>query len=78
MLTPAEQTAWDAYVAEMAARGAEVDLTELIDVLRCLDAYEYGPRIADELQVGAVEVEDLAKRLTLQTVKIVQTGQVPN
>jgi beta-glucosidase-like glycosyl hydrolase len=78
MLTPAEQTAWDAYVAEMAAKGLEVDLAPLIDVLWDLDTSAGGKVIADALGVGTMPIEDLAQRLTLQTRQIVQTGQVPN
>ena len=77
MLTPAEQTAWDAYVAEMDDRGVEVDLSDLIDVLLRLDDTEAGRIIADALGVGTVPITDLAQRLTLQTRQIVQTGHVP-
>ena len=77
MLSPAEQTAWDAYVAEMARKGVEVDLSELIEALLGLDAYEHGQVIADALGVGTVPITELAQRLTLQTRAIVETGRVP-
>jgi hypothetical protein len=77
MLTPEEQTAWEAYVAEMAQRGVEVDLSDLLDVLRRLDASAAGQVIAAALGVGTMPLTDLAQRLTLQTRAIVQTGRVP-
>ena len=77
MLTPDEQTAWDAYVAEMAAKGLEVDLIELMNVLISLQGSPARRIIADALGVGRVPLYDLAVRLTLQTRQIVQTGRVP-
>ena len=77
MLTPDEQTAWDAYVAEMAARGVEVDVSVLMDALLALDDSPQGQIIAEALGVGTVPLSDLAQRLTLQTRQIVQTGVVP-
>lgn len=77
MLTPAEQTAWEAYVTEMAARDLDVDLTELLDVFRGLEDSEPGRVIADALGVGTMPLTELAQRLTLQTRHIVQTGHVP-
>ena len=77
MLTPDEQTAWDAYVAEMEDKGIEVDLSPLIDVLLSLDEFsEAGRVIAATLRVGQVPITDLAQRLTLQTKHIVETGHV--
>lgn len=78
MLTPDEQTAWHAYVDEMEAKGLEVDLAPLFDVLLALEDSESGRVLADALGVGQVPLEDLAQRLTLQTRAIVQTGCVPD
>ena len=75
MLTPAEQSAWDAYVAEMAHKGVDVDLTELMDVLLALEDSAPGRVIADALGVGTMPLTELAQRLTLQTRHIVQTGR---
>jgi len=77
MLTPAEQTAWDGYVAEMATRGTPVDLSDLLDVLRHLEDSPGGQVLAAALGVGTVPLTDLAMRLTLQTRAIVETGRVP-
>jgi len=78
MLSPAEQVTWDAYVDEMEAKGLEVDLSDLLDVLLRLDASPGGQVIAAALGVGTMPLHDLAMRLTLQTRQIMQTGQVPN
>ena len=78
MLTPIEQTAWDAYVAELEAKGLAVDLTPLIEALVALGDSAGGRVIAGTLGVGTMPLTDLAMRLTLQTRQIVQTGQVPS
>ena len=75
MLTPDEQTVWDAYVAEMAAKGVEVDLGALMDALLALDDTPEGQLMAAALGVGTVPLTELAQRLTLQTRQIVQTGR---
>jgi hypothetical protein len=77
MLRPDEQAAWDAYVAEMEGKGLDVDLSPLIDALLALDDTASGQVLAETLGVSAVPVTDLAKRLTLQTRTIVETGRVP-
>lgn len=77
MLTPDEQTAWDAYVAEMAAKGVAVDLRDLLEALLALDETPTGQVMAQALGVGTVPLPELAQRLTLQTRQIVQTGVVP-
>ena len=77
MLSPAEQTAWEAYVAEMAARGLEVDLAPLLDALLALDETPEGRVIAQAIGVGTMPLEELAQRLTLQTKRIVETGHMP-
>lgn len=77
MLTPEEHTAWDAYVAEMAARGVEVDLRDLLDALVALGDTPEGQLMADALGVGTVPLTELAQRLTLQTRRVVQTGHAP-
>jgi hypothetical protein len=77
MLTPDEQTAWTAYVAEMTAKGLEVDLSPLLGALRTLDDTDKGRILAQALGVGTMPLTDLAIRLTLQTRAIIQTGRVP-
>jgi hypothetical protein len=77
MLTPTEQTAWNTYVAEMEAKGLDVDLSPLLGALRALDDTPSGQVLAATLGVGTMPLTDLAIRLTLQTRAIVQTGRVP-
>lgn len=78
MLSPEEQTAWRSYVEEMDARGLEVDLRDLLEVLRRLEDSPGGQVLAAALGVGTMPLADLAKRLTLQTRAIVETGRVPD
>jgi hypothetical protein len=77
MLTPDEQTAWTAYVDEMTAKGLAVDLSPLLGTLRTLDDTANGRVLAEALGLDTMPLEDLAKRLTLQTRAIIQTGRVP-
>jgi hypothetical protein len=52
-------------------------VSDLIDVLLRLDESAAGQVIAAALGVGTAPLTDLARRLTLQTRAIVQTGRVP-
>jgi hypothetical protein len=77
MLTPHEETQWYDYVETMAQRGLTVDVSELVDVLRHLEDAPAGHVLAAALGVGTMPLEDLARRLTLQTRTIIETGRVP-
>lgn len=77
MLTHAEEVAWDAYVADRWAQGLEVDLKPLKAALLGLQGSASGRIIADAVGVGTMPLTDLAKRLTLQFMRIITTGHVP-